>query len=93
MMFMKETLDTAKKTFNEYDKNKVNSIDEKFERIKRLFDGLESVKIGECERVSLDIVSGLTDILKEINQKSPNNNLVDRVCEFINEISEKESGV
>ena len=90
---MKETLDTAKKTFNEYDKNKVNSIDEKFEGIKRLFDGLESVKIGECERVSLDIVSGLTDILKEINQKSPNNNLVDRVCEFINEISEKESGV
>ena len=71
-------------------------IDGKFEEIKRLFDGHESWEIGECERVSLDIVSGLTDILKEINQKSPNksnNRLVDSVCKFIDEISKKECGI
>ncbi len=49
--------------------------------------------MGEGKRLSLDIVSGLTDILKKINQKSPNNNLVDRVCEFIEEISEKEDAI
>ena len=42
--------------------------------------------------MAIKIVSGLTDILKEINQKSPNkpnNGLVDRVCEFINKINKK----
>ena len=40
-----------------------DDIDKKFEEIKKLFDGRESVKIGECKRDSFDIVSGLTDIL------------------------------
>ena len=71
----------------------MDGIDKKFEGIKRLFDGRESVKMGEGKRLSLDIVSGLTDILKKINQKSPNNNLVDRVCKFIDEISEKEDAI
>ena len=71
----------------------MDGIDKKFEEIKRLFDGRESVKMGEGKRLSLDIVSGLTDILKKINQKSPNNNLVDRVCKFIDEISEKEDAI
>ena len=71
----------------------MDGIDKKFEEVNRLFDGHESWKIGECERVSLDIVIGLTDILKEINQKSPNNNLVDRVCKFIDEISKKEDAI
>ena len=64
--------------------------------VNRLFDGRESVKMGEGKRLSLDIVSGLTDILKEINQKSPNkpnNRLVDRVCKFIDKISEKEDAI
>ena len=46
--------------------------------------------------MAIKIVSGLTDILKEINQKSPNkpnNRLVDRVCEFINKINKKENAV
>ena len=73
--------------------NKSFDVDKKFEGIKRLFDGRESVKMGEGKRLSLDIVSGLTDILKKINQKSPNNNLVDRVCKFIDEISEKEDAI
>ena len=71
----------------------MDGIGKKFEEVNRLFDGRESVKMGEGKRLSLDIVSGLTDILKKINQKSPNNNLVDRVCEFIDEISEKEDAI
>ena len=74
----------------------MDGIDKKFEEVNRLFDGHESWKIGECERLSLDIVSGLTDILKEINSESPNkpnNRLVDRVCKFIDEISKKECGI
>ena len=74
----------------------MDGIDKKFEEVNRLFDGRESVKMGEGKRLSLDIVSGLTDILKEINQKSPNkpnNRLVDRVCEFINKINKKEDAV
>ena len=52
--------------------------------------------MGEGKRLSLDIVSGLTDIFKEINYESPNkpnNRLVDRVCKFIDEISKKECGI
>ena len=71
----------------------MDGIDKKFEEVNILFDGRESVKMGEGKRLSLDIVSGLTDIHKKINQKSPNNNLVDRVCEFIDEISEKEDAI
>ena len=71
----------------------MDGIGKKFEEVNRLFDGRESVKMGEGKRLSLDIVSGLTDILKKINQKSPNNNLVDRVCVFIDEISEKEDAI
>jgi hypothetical protein len=74
-------------------KKVMDGIDKKFEEVNRLFDGRESVKMGEGKRLSLDIVSGLTDILKKINQKSPNNNLVDRVCEFIDEISVKEDAI
>ena len=74
----------------------MDGIDKKFEEVNRLFDGHESWKISECERFSLDIVSGLTDIVKEINYESPNkpnNRLVDRVCKFIDEISKKECGI
>ena len=74
----------------------MDGIGKKFEEVNRLVDGRESVKMGEGKRLSLDIVSGLTDILKEINQKSPNkpnNRLVDRVCKFIDKISEKEDAI
>ena len=71
----------------------MDGIGKKFEEVNRLFDGRESVKMGEGKRLSLDIVSGLTDILKEINQKSPDKSLVDRVCKFIDEISKKECGI
>jgi hypothetical protein len=84
MKNMSDVMESVGKSFN---------VNGKFEEVNRLFDGRESVKMGEGKRLSLDIVSGLTDILKKINQKSPNNNLVDRVCEFIDEISEKEDAI
>ena len=84
MKNMSDVMESVGKSFN---------VNGKFEEVNRLFDGRESVKMGEGKRLSLDIVSGLTDILKKINQKSPNNNLVDKVCEFIDEISEKEDAI
>ena len=87
MKNMSDVMESVGKSFN---------VNGKFEEVNRLFDGRESVKIGEGKRLSLDIVSGLTDIFKEINYESPNkpnNRLVDRVCKFIDEISEKEDAI
>ena len=70
-------------------------VDGKFREIEGIFKIFEegSGRIGEYKGMAIKIVSGLTDILKEIKQKSPNNNLVDRVCKFIDEISEKKDSV
>ena len=84
MKNMSDVMESVGKSFN---------VNGKFEEVNRLFDGRESVKIGEGKRLSLDIVSGLTDILKEINHESPDKSLVDRVCKFIDEISEKEDTI
>ena len=78
--------------------NKSFDVDGKFREIEKIFKIFEedSGSIGEYEGMAIKIVSGLTDILKEINQKSPNkpnNGLVDRVCEFINKINKKEDAV
>ena len=73
--------------------NKPFDIDGTFNKIKGLFNGVESWKRGEWERFSLDIVIGLTDILKNIDQKNPYNNLINRVCKFIDEINKKEDGI
>ena len=69
--------------------NRSFDLEGKFREVKGLFDGPESVKESEYKRLSLDIVSGLTDVLKKIDQKNPDKNLVDRVCKFIDEISQK----
>ena len=62
MKNMSDVMESVGKSFN---------VNGKFEEVNRLFDGRESVKIGEGKRLSLDIVSGLTDIFKEINYESP----------------------
>ena len=73
--------------------NKSFDVDGKFREIEGIFEVFkEDGHRGEYEGMAIKIVSGLTDILKEINQKSPNkpnNRLVDRVCEFINKINKK----
>ena len=78
--------------------NESFDVNGKFGEIEKIFKIFEedSGSIGEYKGMAIKIVSGLTDILKEINQKSPNkpnNRLVDRVCEFINKINKKEDAV
>ena len=74
--------------------NESFDVNGKFGEIEKIFKIFEedSGNVGEYKGMAIKIVSGLTDILKEINQKSPNkpnNGLVDRVCEFINKINKK----
>ena len=74
--------------------NESFDVNGKFGEIEKIFKIFEedSGRIEEYKGMAIKIVSGLTDILKEINQKSPNkpnNRLVDRVCEFINKINKK----
>ena len=74
--------------------NESFDVNGKFGEIEKIFKIFEedSGRRGEYKGMAIKIVSGLTDILKEINQKSPNkpnNGLVDRVCEFINKINKK----
>ena len=74
--------------------NESFDVNGKFGEIEKIFKIFEedSGSVGEYKGMAIKIVSGLTDILKEINQKSPNkpnNRLVDRVCEFINKINKK----
>ena len=76
--------------------NKSFDVDGKFREIEKIFEVYKEdhpYEEYDYESEAIKIVSGLTDILKEINQKSPNNNLVDRVCKFIDEISEKKHAV
>ena len=77
--------------------NESFDVNGKFGEIEKIFKIFkEDGHRGEYEGMAIKIVSGLTDILKEINQKSPNkpnNRLVDRVCEFINKINKKEDAV
>ena len=69
-------------------------VDGKFREIEGIFEVYkEDGHRGEYEGMAIKIVSGLIDILKEINHESPDKSLVDRVCKFIDEISEKRDGV
>ena len=74
-------------------------VDGKFREIEGIFGVFKEDRPWreyDYDGEAIKIVSGLTDILKEINQKSPNkpnNRLVDRVCKFIDEISEKRHAV
>ena len=70
--------------------NKSFDVDGKFREIEKIFEVYkEDGHRGEYKGMAIKIVSGLIDILKEINHESPDKSLVDRVCKFIDEISEK----
>ena len=74
--------------------NKSFDVDGKFREIEKIFEVYkEDGHRGEYEGMAIKIVSGLIDILKEINHESPDKSLVDRVCKFIDEISEKRHAV
>ena len=71
-------------------------VDGKFREIEGIFGVFKEDRPWreyDYDGEAIKIVSGLTDILKEINQKSPNkpnNRLVDRVCKFIMRSVKKE---
>ncbi len=69
-------------------------VDGKFREIEGIFEVYkEGGHRGEYKGMAIKIVSGLIDILKEINHESPDKSIVDRVCKFIDEISEKGDAV
>ncbi len=69
-------------------------VDGKFREIEGIFEVYkEGGHRGEYKGMAIKIVSGLIDILKEINHESPDKSIVDRVCKFIDEISEKRHAV
>ena len=45
-----------------------------------------------CSALSIEIVSGLTDIFISV-QKMPDSEIVDRVCEFVDMVSDKEDQI
>ena len=75
--------------------NESFDVNGKFGEIEKIFKIFEedSGSVGEYKGMAIKIVSGLTDILKEINHESPDKSLVDRVCKFIDEICKKECGI
>ena len=60
--------------------NESFDVNGKFGEIEGIFEVFkEDGHMGEYKGMAIKIVSGLTDILKEINQKSPNKRLIRRV--------------
>ena len=73
-----------------FDVNKVFAdVEKSFEKYKSvdLDDIFEEAKV--CSALSIEIVSGLTDILRSV-PKMPNSEIVDRVCEFVDMVNDKE---
>ena len=76
-----------------FDINKAFSVVEKsLEKYKSvdLDDIFEEAKV--CSALSIEIVSGLTDILRSV-PKMPNSEIVDRVCEFVDMVNDKEGEI
>ena len=76
-----------------FDVNKVFAdVEKSFEKYKSvdLDDIFEEGKV--CSALSIEIVSGLTDILRSV-PKMPNSEIVDRVCEFVDMVNDKEGEI
>ena len=76
-----------------FDVNEVFSgVEKSFEKYKSvdLDDIFEEAKV--CSALSIEIVSGLTDILRSV-PKMPNSEIVDRVCEFVDMVNDKEGEI
>ena len=76
-----------------FDVNKVFSgVEKSLEKYKSvdLDDIFEEGKV--CSALSIEIVSGLTDILRSV-PKMPDSEIVDRVCEFVDMISDNEDEI
>ena len=65
-------------------------VDGKFGEIEKLLETFkENGHDEEYEGMSIKIVNGLTDILKKSDPEKPNAVIVNRICEFIDNIKDK----
>ena len=79
--------------------NKSFDVNEVFADVEKSFEKYKSVDLDDifeegkvCSDLSIEIVSGLTDILRSV-PKMPNSEIVDRVCEFVDMVNDKEGEI
>ena len=79
--------------------NKSFDVNEVFADVEKSFEKYKSVDLDDifeegkvCSALSIEIVSGLTDILRSV-PKMPNSEIVDRVCEFVDMVNDKEGEI
>ena len=79
--------------------NKSFDVNEVFSGVKKSLEKYKSVDLDDifeeakvCSALSIEIVSGLTDILRSV-PKMPNSEIVDRVCEFVDMVNDKEGEI
>ena len=79
--------------------NKSFDVNEVFADVEKSFEKYKSVDLDDifeegkvCSSLSIEIVSGLTDILRSV-RKMPNSEIVDRVCEFVDMVNDKEGEI
>ena len=68
--------------------NKSFGVDKMFNDVENFFEKYESEQKDGKVLISMavSVLSGLTDILKKIDQKMPDSKIVNRVCEFVEKI-------
>ena len=82
--------------------NKSFDVNEVFSGVEKSFEKYNSVDSGSifedaklCKALSVEVVSGLTDILKNVlsKPKFEKSEIANRFCEFVDRISSSENGV
>ena len=79
--------------------NKSFDVNEVFADVEKSFEKYKSVDLDDifeegkvCSALSIEIVSGLTDILRSV-PKMPDSEIIDRVCEFVDMVSDNEDEI
>ena len=77
----------------------MESVDDMFAGVEKSLEKYKSVDLDDifeeckvCSALSIEIVSGLTDILRSV-PKMPDSEIVDRVCEFVDMVSDNEDEI
>ena len=75
-----EALNNSNKSFN------INKI---FLKVENDFKNLESAQNDDkiLTTISINILKGLTNILKTIDLNKPDSKLINKICEFINKLN------
>ena len=75
-----EALNNSNKSFN------INKI---FLEVENYFKKFESQKNEDkiLTSISINIIKGLTNILKTIDSNTPDSKLINKICEFINKLN------